>query len=103
MTFEEFFEHIEAHSELEGLSFDSEAEPCVFINHTPTGIVTRVPSSVWEGTDWELLDRILTCKREPAVLQHLSRIVGYFSRVDNWNESKLGELRDRHKGQYAVA
>ena len=26
----------------------------------------------------------------------------YFSRINNWNRSKLGELKDRHKGDYAV-
>jgi len=33
---------------------------------------------------------------------HMTRIVGYFSRVQNWNKSKLGELKDRHKGNYRV-
>lgn len=33
----------------------------------------------------------------------ITRIVGYFSRVNNWNKSKLGELRDRQKGQYKIA
>jgi len=32
----------------------------------------------------------------------ITRIVGYFSRINNWNKSKLGELRDRHRGEYAV-
>jgi ribonucleoside-triphosphate reductase len=33
----------------------------------------------------------------------VSRIVGYFSRITNWNKSKLGELKDRHRGNYSVA
>lgn len=33
---------------------------------------------------------------------HMTRIVGYYSRVSNWNKSKLGELKDRHKGSYGV-
>jgi ribonucleoside-triphosphate reductase (formate) len=32
----------------------------------------------------------------------ITRIVGYFSRISNWNKSKLGELRDRHRGDYGV-
>ena len=32
----------------------------------------------------------------------ITRIVGYFSRVSNWNKSKLGELSDRHKGNYSL-
>ncbi len=33
---------------------------------------------------------------------NVTRIVGYFSRVNNWNPSKLAELEDRHKGNYQV-
>jgi ribonucleoside-triphosphate reductase len=33
----------------------------------------------------------------------MTRIVGYFSRIANWNKSKLGELKDRHRGNYSVA
>ena len=33
----------------------------------------------------------------------ITRIVGYFSRMTNWNKSKIGELRDRHAGQYKLA
>jgi ribonucleoside-triphosphate reductase len=32
----------------------------------------------------------------------ITRIVGYFSRIPNWNKSKLGELNDRHKGNYSL-
>jgi len=32
----------------------------------------------------------------------ITRIVGYYSRINNWNKSKLGELRDRRKGYYGV-
>ena len=32
----------------------------------------------------------------------VTRIVGYFSRISNWNKSKLGELKDRHRGNYSV-
>jgi len=30
----------------------------------------------------------------------ITRIVGYYSRVSNWNSSKLSELRDRRSGNY---
>jgi len=32
----------------------------------------------------------------------ITRIVGYYSRISNWNKSKKGELKDRHKGEYLV-
>ena len=33
-------------------------------------------------------------------LESVTRIVGYYSRVRNWNSSKLSELNDRAKGNY---
>jgi len=32
----------------------------------------------------------------------ITRIVGYYSRIDNWNKSKIGELKDRQKGAYGL-
>lgn len=32
----------------------------------------------------------------------ISRVVGYFSRINNWNKSKTAEFKDRQKGNYAV-
>jgi hypothetical protein len=33
----------------------------------------------------------------------ITRIVGYYSRVNNWNRSKKVELADRHKGSYKLS
>ena len=30
----------------------------------------------------------------------MSRVVGYFSVIENWNASKRAELKRRHKGNY---
>jgi len=32
----------------------------------------------------------------------VSRIVGYYSKIENWNKSKKAELKDRQKGNYAL-
>jgi anaerobic ribonucleoside-triphosphate reductase len=32
----------------------------------------------------------------------ITRVVGYFSRIENWNSSKRAEFRDRQKGNYIV-
>jgi hypothetical protein len=44
--------------------------------------------------------RVLSLERPPIVLNGITRIVGYYSRVDNWNKSKVGELRDRVRSRY---
>jgi len=28
--------------------------------------------------------------------------VGYYSKITNWNKNKIGELKDRHSGNYKV-
>lgn len=32
----------------------------------------------------------------------MTRVVGYYSRVNNWNRSKLAELQDRQRGNYSL-
>jgi len=32
----------------------------------------------------------------------VTRIVGYYSKIKNWNKNKIGELKDRHLGTYEV-
>lgn len=33
----------------------------------------------------------------------MTRITGYFSKLQNWSKSKLAELNDREKGNYTVS
>ena len=40
--------------------------------------------------------------RPSIILNGITRIVGYYSRVNNWNKSKVGELRDRTSGNYGL-
>ena len=49
---------------------------------------------------WEMLSGVMTGRRGPVVIKHFSRIVGYYSVIQNWNRSKIAELRDRQKGNY---
>ena len=32
----------------------------------------------------------------------ITRIVGYYSKIQNWNKNKIGELRDRKSGNYQI-
>ncbi|HKL22313.1 MAG TPA: anaerobic ribonucleoside-triphosphate reductase, partial [Tichowtungia sp.] len=48
-----------------------------------------------------LLEKCPSCESEDVVGE--TRVVGYFSKVQNWNKSKrFGELIARQKGQYSV-
>ena len=33
----------------------------------------------------------------------MSRVVGYYSIIENWNESKQAELKDRRAGSYKLS
>jgi len=46
---------------------------------------------------------VLEGRREPVMLHTITRIVGYYSSTSNWNRSKLGELEDRRRGNYALS
>ena len=52
-----------------------------------------------ENNDWPTLRSQIIQGKD---VRQVTRIVGYFSRVGNWNKSKLGELKDRHAGDYRV-
>lgn len=47
--------------------------------------------------------KVMRGDRQSIVLEGVTRIVGYYSRVNNWNKSKIGELRDRGDGRYGVS
>ena len=47
-------------------------------------------------------ETILRAAKDGRDVSHMTRVVGYFSKTENWNPSKLGELRDRRAGDYAV-
>jgi len=40
------------------------------------------------------------CKSENVF--GMSRVVGYYSIIENWNESKQAELKDRQMGSYKI-
>ena len=58
-------------------------------------------ASLAEQEEAELLS-LLKGEREIVELVTITRIVGYYSRVENWNKSKLGELEGRRRGDYAL-
>ena len=106
MEMTRFYDMIEQHPELQGLGVDAgcaDRQPGVIIKYTKNGLMTRIPVAAVEAVEWGILEDVLTGKREPQVLQHMTRVVGYFSRVENWNKSKIGELKDRQKGNYGIA
>lgn len=92
---------------IDGISIDN--KPCVEVTkESRIKVVNGITEEAYEIevdtiVRTPLKDLILAL--ETGILLRLSgvtRIVGYYSKVHNWNKSKLGELQDRHKGNYGV-
>jgi hypothetical protein len=103
----EFFDKVEAHPDLEGVGIeesesDGDGDAAVYVRHVPTDSKYRVDLEAIGGQSWETLETVFLGKREPKVLSHMTRVVGYFSKVENWNRSKVGELKGRQRGDYSV-
>jgi hypothetical protein len=60
-----------------------------------------IPVSEIKKYPEQVLD-CLMCRREFGIMIQMTRVVGYYSRVQNWNRSKLAELKDRQAGQYSA-
>ena len=105
MELQDFYNSVEKNKDLRGVGVekDESGRGFIIIEHKPSKMMTKIPAQAIEKAEWNDIQSVLTCERDPVVLQHITRVVGYFSRINNWNTSKIGELKDRHKGQYAVA
>ena len=58
-----------------------------------------VDSAELPNLDWADVRKAAVAGRD---VTHMTRIVGYYSHTHNWNPSKIGELKDRRKGQYKI-
>ena len=68
-------------------------------------ITVEVPEIFAKCTDEKSVTRflkVINAEENPIVCEGVTRIVGYYSRVNNWNKSKIGELRDRQGEHYTL-
>jgi hypothetical protein len=116
-TLEVFVDAVELHSDLEVLGTNEVEGQSVFVlrNHRKSegqegayleisvAEVIKLIGDERKITSYEKAEEIiakLILDKPEIVLHGVSRIVGYYSRVTAWNKSKVGELRDRAKGEY---
>ncbi len=99
MTLTDFFAAIEADDQFRGV--DITDQMATIYDLVRKQLIT-VPVSTVMAVDWKPLRSVLATGPQPLPLYQFARIVGYFSRVENWNPGKLGELRDRRAGDYRL-
>ena len=108
-----FVEAVELSSDLEviGTALPSNEEVFVIRDYSKTEgiegayVEVSIEEIVRKATDCDKAQEFVSViqnDRASIVLNGITRIVGYYSRVNNWNKSKVGELRDRAKGSYGL-
>lgn len=103
MNGRDFYVAVKQHDELEWLGVlegDTKDEAVVVYKRLDAKHVIGISTIL--NTSWDELEAILTHQRDTKIMIHLSRIVGYYSRISNWNLSKLAELKDRQAGSYTA-
>jgi len=99
MTGEELFDKIELTQGLDVVATSGEA---AIVRHAESKAYYAVDHEAL-AFEWPELLAVLTGKRPAVCLDLMTRVVGYYSAVSNWNKSKLGELAARRKGNYGIA
>ena len=70
-----------------------------FVGCEKLGTAVHFTIEAIKNNEWPILERGIKQGRD---VHHMTRIVGYYSRVENWNKSKKAELNDRQKGNYKI-
>jgi hypothetical protein len=108
-----FVEAVELSSDLEiiGTALPNSEEVFVLRDYSKTEgiegayVEVSIDEIVKKVTDTDKAQEFISVvqnDRKPIVLHGITRIVGYYSRVNNWNKSKVGELRDRAQRNYGL-
>lgn len=91
--------------EIDGLSIDN--KPCAEVTkESRIKVINHMTKQAYEvGVDTIIrtpLANLITALETGIHIRvyNVTRIVGYYSRVQNWNSSKISELADRRKGNY---
>lgn len=97
MKIDEFINMIDKDAEINGVSINT-SELSMVVSYG--GEQIKLSTNAILNHEWDDLRSAIIKEKSPVPLSHITRVVGYFSSVANWNESKRGELEDRHKGDY---
>ena len=100
MKLTDFFQAVEEDDGLQGVNIviaekpEDDAVVVEDVSKYPN-YTTQITAPLVLDLEWAKLRGIIMGEVRLDPLYHVTRIVGYFSRIENWNVSKLGELADR--------
>ena len=75
---------------------DVKDEPGIILKKSD--IKVHITNEAIKKYNWETLIKQINA----FDVYHVTRVVGYYSKTRNWNKSKIGELKDRGKGDYRI-
>jgi hypothetical protein len=113
-SLELFVEGIDAHENLElvGEFVNGSGETILVVEdlslakdvegHQTEVDLTEVFSAIKDEKSAQRMVNVVAGQEDPIKLNGITRIVGYYSRINNWNKSKIGELRERNQRHYAL-
>jgi hypothetical protein len=98
----DFYDWVKDRLDLEGVGIVITGKPAVVVRNVKTESFFRIPVGEIAKGDWENIGAILEGRHKDEALYRMLWMVGYFSWIENWNKSKLGELRDSHRDDCGV-
>jgi hypothetical protein len=102
-----FIDEVDAHPGIELVGWQDADEGSAMLDRRAvvqerrTGIKHAATFKAILSNAWQPLLDVFLGEREGKLMRGMSRIVGYYSSIANWNRSKLAELKDRQAGNYA--
>lgn len=73
---------------------EHEGQAGLFVKNNQFETVTHFTDSAIEKNELQLL---LNSTTHGKNVEHITRVTGFFSKVQSWNKGKQGELKDRHR------
>jgi hypothetical protein len=81
---------------------DAPSDDKVFVSCPSRRLYFSLDIPTIKQHSWDVLRSVLVGYRDAIIMTQVTRIVGYYSQINNWNRSKKAELADRHKGSYGL-
>jgi len=82
------------YEEQEGIFLSCECPKCKQLEDCVFLTLEELPNLAWN----QIQNYVIGGKH----VTHMTRVVGYYSKTKDWNESKKGELKDRQAGDYSI-
>ena len=95
MDKESFIEYLEKNpATFEWQEGENEGNIGIFVKNTQFDTITHFTFNAIEKNDLALL---INQTHHGKNVEHITRVTGFFSKVQSWNKGKRGELKERHR------